>query len=174
VLAAIAAAGLVVANHNGGGQIVAAGRSADLVSFAATPPAGARVRPLAVEAAFHSPFMAPARGALADATQGLAVREPSVAVISNADGEVLLGGREVLARLVSQVTSPVRWDLCVARLGALGVTAVLELAPGGVLGPMVRRALPQVEVLALRSPEDLPAARAMLAEHAGAAVGAWA
>ena len=65
VVAAIEAAGLTPANRNGAGQIVAAGAHRALETFAANPPAGARLRPLAVAGAFHTSYMAPAQTALA-------------------------------------------------------------------------------------------------------------
>jgi [acyl-carrier-protein] S-malonyltransferase len=165
VLAAIAAAGCVAANFNGAGQIVAAGQSDALDRLVAAPPAGSRVRSLAVAGAFHTELMASARDALAAVATGVATADSAGGVLSNRDGAVLTSGAEVLLRLVDQVCLPVRWDACMATLAALGVTAVIELPPAGTLTALIRRALPGVETVALRTLDDLPAARELVAQH---------
>lgn len=165
VLARLDALGLVAANRNGAGQVVAAGTLPDLDALASDPPPGARVRPLDVAGAFHTAAMEPAREALAAVAAGVEVRDPRRRVLSNADGAVVAGGGELLRRLVAQVAAPVRWDACQQTLRALGVTAVLELPPAGTLCGLARRELPGVETLALRHPDDLPAACRLLAAH---------
>ena len=142
VLAAAAAAGLTAANDNGAGQIVVAGTLVQLAEFAASPPASARLRQLQVAGAFHTSHMAPAVELLTRHARSISVRDPRTRLLSNADGTVVTDGREVLARLVSQVSSPVRWDLVMATMADLGVTAVLELPPAGTLTSLVRRGVP--------------------------------
>lgn len=167
--AAVAAAldehGLTAANVNGAGQVVAAGTLPALAALAAAPPARTRVVPLQVAGAFHTVHMAPAVEALAAAAAGVAPAAPSVTLLSNADGQAVDDGAEALRRLVAQVANPVRWDLCMQTLAALGVTAVLELPPAGTLAGLAKRALPGVEIVALRTPADLDAARALIAAH---------
>ncbi len=168
VLAAIEAAGLWPANVNGGGQVVAAGAQDALARFAENPPARARVVPLQVAGAFHTPFMEPARDAFAAVAAEAAAASPRVTLLTNADGTAFgpdAAGADVVARLVSQIAQPVRWDLCQATLVELGVTGLLELAPGGVLKGLARRSLPGVETVAITSPADLPAARDLVARH---------
>ncbi len=165
VTAAIDAAGAYVANHNAKGQVVAAGTAESLERLAAAPPAGARLRPLAVAGAFHTDLMAPARAAIAAAARNVTANDPVAGVISNADGAVVNSGMEMLQRLVAQVCAPVRWDLCMRTLGSIGVTATIELAPAGTLTALIRRELPDVTALALRTPEDLEAAAALIDEH---------
>lgn len=157
-----AASGLQVATVNAPGQVVLGGPVEALAALAAAPPQGLRVRALDVAGAFHTAAMAPATSALARALDPVAGRRARCGVVANADGEVLTDPRLLLARLVAQLTGPVRFDRCVDRLRELGVTAVVELAPGGTLAGIVKRSLPGVPVVAVRSPEDLPAARAML------------
>ena len=166
VLAAIARHGLTPANVNGAGQIVAAGTLAELEAFAADPPAGARLRPLQVAGAFHTRHMAPAVAALRDAAAGVTVADPGVALLSDADGAAVTTGKEWLERIVAQVAAPVRWDLCMRTMADLGVTALIELSPGGTLTGLARRALPGVAQLAIKTPEQLDAARELIAEHA--------
>jgi [acyl-carrier-protein] S-malonyltransferase len=165
VLAAIADAGCVAANFNCAGQIVAAGPTAALERLIAAPPAGARVRPLAVAGAFHTGLMASARDVLSAAASEAATADGIGVVLSNRDGKLLSDGAEVLTRLVDQVCLPVRWDACMATMAALGVTAVIELPPAGTLTALVRRALPGVEVVSLRTPADLVAAKELVAQH---------
>ena len=165
VLAAIARGGLTPANVNGAGQIVAAGTLADLEAFAADPPPGARLRALAVAGAFHTRHMAPAVAALRDATAGVAAKDPAITLLSNADGAAVGTGQEWLGRIVAQVAAPVRWDLCMRTMADLGVTAMIELPPAGTLTGLARRALPGVTVTAIKTPDQLDAARAMLEEH---------
>jgi [acyl-carrier-protein] S-malonyltransferase len=173
VLARLDALGLTAANRNGAGQVVAAGSLDGLAALAAEPPAGARVKPLAVAGAFHTPAMAPAEEALAAVADGVSTRDPERLLLSNADGTAVATGHEVVKRLVHQVTRPVRWDLCQATLRDLGVTVVVELPPAGTLAGLARRELKGpgkgIEIVALRSPDDLPAGRALLARlaHAG-------
>jgi [acyl-carrier-protein] S-malonyltransferase len=165
VLAAIARHGLTPANINAAGQIVAAGAIADLAAFAADPPAGARLRPLQVAGAFHTKYMAPAVAALRYAAAEVAVTDPHLTLLCNADGAAVTTGKEWLERIVAQVAAPVRWDLCLRTMAELGVTAVIELPPAGTLTSLARRALPGVVQLALKTPDQLEAARELIEEH---------
>jgi [acyl-carrier-protein] S-malonyltransferase len=163
--------GLTPANANGAGQVVAAGTLDQLAAFAAEPPARARVIPLQVAGAFHTTHMAPAVEALGQQARGFTTSTPSVALVSNADGAVVRDGAEVLSRLVSQVSNPVRWDLCMETLADLGVTGLIELPPAGTLVGLAKRGLKGVEALALKTPDDLEAAQRMLHEHGGQTAG---
>jgi len=165
VLARLAELDLVAANVNGGGQVVAAGSLEGLAELAAAPPARARVVPLQVAGAFHTPVMGPAVATLAAAVTTSVPRTPQVTLVANADGAQVTTGTDGLARLVAQVARPVRWDLCGQTMADLGVTGLLELAPAGVLAGLARRTLPDVERVALKSPDDLPAARDLVARH---------
>jgi [acyl-carrier-protein] S-malonyltransferase len=165
VLATIERHGLTPANVNGAGQVVAAGSLERLAALADEPPAKARVIPLKVAGAFHTSYMQPAVDALAAAAADLSPADSSVPLVSNRDGEVVTGGREVLDRLVAQVSNPVRWDLCMERFAELGVTAVIELPPAGTLVGLAKRALKGVELLAVKTPDDLDAARTLIEEH---------
>jgi [acyl-carrier-protein] S-malonyltransferase len=165
VVAALEAAGLTAANRNGAGQIVAAGALDALEKLAEEPPAGARVRPLAVAGAFHTHYMAPAAEALGTYAAGLEAADPRPILLSNADGQGVGTGAELIERLVRQVTLPVRWDLCLGSCADLGVTGAVELAPAGVLSGIAKRELPGVELVAIKSPADLDAARALIASR---------
>jgi [acyl-carrier-protein] S-malonyltransferase len=170
VLAAIEAAGLHPANYNGPGQIVAAGSLSGLEKLAAEPPARTKVIALQVAGAFHTPYMGPAEDALAAVAAGITPGTPTKILLSNRDGSAVDHGPTMLQRLVQQVTAPVRWDLCMATLVELGVTAVIELPPAGTLTGLARRALKGVELVTVNTPDDLAAASDAIARH-GVALG---
>ncbi|MFI0939372.1 ACP S-malonyltransferase [Streptomyces sp. NPDC021020] len=169
VLAHLDSLGLTPANINGAGQIVAAGTLEQLAELSANRPEKARVIALKVAGAFHTAHMAPAVAALEALAPKLAVNDPSVPYVSNADGQTVNSGAEVVRRLVAQVSNPVRWDLCMQTFQERGVTAIIEVSPGGTLVGLAKRALPGVRTLALKTPEDLEAARELIAEDAAAA-----
>ncbi|SER88844.1 [acyl-carrier-protein] S-malonyltransferase [Streptomyces sp. yr375] len=157
--------GLTPANINGAGQIVAAGTLEQLAALAEDKPEGVRkVVALKVAGAFHTPHMAPAVETLAKAAAELSPADPKIRYVSNKDGQAVAGGAEVLQRLVGQVANPVRWDLCMETFKELGATAIVEVSPGGTLVGLAKRALPGVRTLALKTPDDLDAARALIAE----------
>ncbi|MFK4105558.1 ACP S-malonyltransferase [Streptomyces sp. NPDC019531] len=158
--------GLTPANVNGAGQIVAAGTLEQLAVLNEDKPEGVRkVVPLKVAGAFHTHHMAPAVEALAKAAADLTPGDPTVTYVSNKDGKTVATGAEVLERLVGQVANPVRWDLCMETFKELGATAFIEVCPGGTLVGLAKRALPGVKTLALKTPDDLDAARELIAEH---------
>lgn len=165
VVEAARAAGLTPANMNGAGQIVVAGTLEQLARFAESPPEGARVRALDVAGAFHTEHMSPAVDYLDRLSLAISTHDPRLRLISNADGQVVHDGREVLRRLVTQVSNPVRWDLCMNTMADLGVTALIEIPPAGTLTGLAKRALPGVETLAIKTPDDLDAAWAMIRDH---------
>ncbi|MGW8766168.1 ACP S-malonyltransferase [Streptomyces sp. NPDC055815] len=159
--------GLTAANVNGAGQIVAAGTLEQLAALEADKPEGVRrVVALKVAGAFHTHHMAPAVAKLEEAAKTLSPAAPTTRYVSNKDGQVVTDGAEVVARLVGQVANPVRWDLCMETFQELGATALIEVCPGGTLTGIAKRALPGVATVALKTPDDLDAARTLIAEHA--------
>jgi [acyl-carrier-protein] S-malonyltransferase len=157
---------LVAANDNGGGQIVAAGDLAALAELSENPPEGARVRALAVAGAFHTSLMAPAVEPLRALAATVSTSPTTISVISNKDGEVLTDGAQVLTRIVDQIANPVRWDLCMQTLKNLGVTGVIELPPAGTLVGLLKRGAPEIETFALKTADDVSAAREFAGRHA--------
>ena len=165
MLAALDKHGLTAANDNGPGQVVAAGTLEQLEALAADPPAKARLTQLSVAGAFHTEHMAPAVGHLGGLARSVSVHDPRTPLISNKDGQVVHDGQEVLARIVGQIASPVRWDLCLETMDDLGVTGILEMPPAGTLTGIAKRALKGVETFALKSPDQLDDARAFVQKH---------
>lgn len=162
VVARLEELGLTPANHNGGGQIVAAGSLPAIQTLASEPPSGTRVIPLQVAGAFHTYYMAPAVEVLRDAASVVTASDPRVTVWSNRDGARVASGAAFLDSLVSQVASPVRWDLCMASFAADGVSGIIELSPAGTLTGLAKRALRGVPAVAVKTPDDLPAAQKLL------------
>jgi [acyl-carrier-protein] S-malonyltransferase len=165
VAAALSKHGLTAANANGAGQTVAAGTLEQLAALKDDPPAKARLMPLQVAGAFHTEHMRPAVDVLSGYARAITTHDPRTRLLSNADGHVVHDGREVLRRLVSQVSNPVRWDLCMEAMRDLGVTGFIEIPPAGALTGLVKRSLPDVETLALKTPDDLAKAKEMVARH---------
>lgn len=165
VLAAIEAAGLTPANHNGAGQIVAAGTVEQLEALAQHPPRRAKLMPLSVAGAFHTVHMQPAVEALAHAATAVRPQQPRVTVLSNRDGACVSDGADALDRIVQQVAHPVRWDLCMNTMRTLGVTGILELTPAGTLTRIAKRNLRDAELFNLNAPDQLDDARAFTQAH---------
>ena len=166
VLSKLSEFDLYPANFNGAGQIVAAGLSSKIQQLVANPPQGSKVIPLSVAGAFHTSFMTPAVSKLSDFVSSLEPKNPSVKLWSNQSGQLVESGSQFLTLLVGQVANSVRWDLCMKAMVAAGVTGVIELSPGGTLAGLAKRAMPGVEIVALKQPEDLEAARALIASEA--------
>ena len=157
---------LVPANVNSNGQIVASGLLSNLEKLSENPPASTKVRKLEVAGAFHSQFMKSAESELEKEFAQVEVANSSSSFISNKDGQIIKDSSELKNRLITQITSPVRWDLCQAKMIELGVTGMLELAPAGVLSGIAKREMPGVELFAIKSPEDIPGAQAFIDKHA--------
>jgi [acyl-carrier-protein] S-malonyltransferase len=162
VLDRLAELGLTPANYNGGGQIVAAGALPALASLAEDPLRGTRVIPLQVAGAFHTAYMASAVDALRAAVTGVTPADPDLTLWTNRDGSVVSSGAQALDFIVDQVSSPVRWDLCMASFADAGITGMIELTPAGALAGLAKRGLRGTPVVAVKTPDDLDAAAELL------------
>jgi [acyl-carrier-protein] S-malonyltransferase len=166
VEARLAELGLEPANYNGGGQIVGAGSASAIGELQAEGPAGARVIPLQVAGAFHTRYMAPAVETLATYAAGMAVGDPVSKLWTNAGGKSVTSGEEFVQLMVNQVKSPVRWDLCMQAMVEAGVTALIEVSPAGTLTGLAKRSMPGIESVAIKTPDNLDAALALIENHA--------
>lgn len=165
VLAALANLNLEPANRNGAGQIVAAGAASDIALLLANAPAGSRVIALQVAGAFHTRFMHPAVATLETFAKDLDSQDPEVKLWTNATGQLQASGRIFVDQMVNQVSNPVRWDLCMASMLSAGVTAIIELSPAGTLVGLAKRAMPGVETVAVKTPENIEAALSLINNH---------
>ena len=168
VLNSITSFDLIPANDNGAGQIVAAGSLEQLDKLIENPPAGARVRALAVAGAFHTHYMQSAVSHVSEFVSKVQIKEPSSQLLSNRDGAVVASGKDAIDRIVNQIANPVRWDLCMQSLQELGITGAIEFPPAGTLVGLLKRATPGIETFAIKSPEDLPSAKEFANKHGGA------
>lgn len=162
VAASLATHSLSPANYNGGGQLVVAGPLAGLSALAENPPTGARVIPLQVAGAFHTSFMQSAVDTLAQAAGDVNTHNPVKSIWTNRDGSLVTNGKTFVSYLVDQVSRPVRWDLCMESFATAGVTGIIELAPAGALVGLAKRALKGIPTVAVKTPEDLVAARELI------------
>ena len=156
---------LVAANVNGAGQIIAAGSLESLARLADNPPDKTKLRPLSVAGAFHTKYMQSAVEALRGAAAYLAAKDPEITLLSNRDGAIVDTGTDALVRIVNQVSNPVRWDLCQKSMQRLGVTGILELAPGGTLTNIAKREFEDISTFAIKTPEDIAAAKEFILTH---------
>jgi len=162
LLARLADLGLSPANFNGGGQIVVAGALDALETLKENPVAGTRVIPLQVAGAFHTRYMQPAVEHLRGVAGGFEVSDPSLPIWTNRDGSTVASGTAFVDLLVGQVSSPVRWDKTMDAFAAAGVTGLIELAPAGALVGLAKRGLKGVPTVAVKTPDDLAAAFALI------------
>ena len=162
ILAALEAHGLSPANYNGGGQLVVAGPVSGLAALAENPPAGTRVISLQVAGAFHTSYMASAVETLREAASTVNTHDAAKTLWTNRDGSTVTNGRDFVDLLVGQVSSPVRWDKCMDSFASAGVTGIIELAPAGALVGLAKRALKGVPTVAIKTPDDLAAARELI------------
>ena len=162
VLALLAELELTPANYNVAGQIVAAGALENLAKLAESAPRGVRVMPLQVAGAFHTSYMGSAVDTLRDAVDSVTANDPAMTLWSNSDGAVVTDGRDALDRIVTQVSSPVRWDLCMDSMIDAGITGFIEVAPAGALVGLAKRGLKGVPNVAVKTPDDIDAAVELL------------
>ncbi|WP_185934739.1 ACP S-malonyltransferase [Mycolicibacterium hodleri] len=155
VLARLDALDLVPANRNAAGQIVAAGAISALDKLVEDPPAKARVRKLATAGAFHTHFMASALDGYSAAADAVTASEPTTSLLSNADGQPVGSAADAIAKLVAQLTQPVRWDLCTETMRQREVAAIIEFPPAGTLVGIAKRELRGVPTYAVKTPADL-------------------
>lgn len=135
--------GVTVANDNAPGQLVLSGeRRALAAAGAALRESGVRILELNVAGAFHSPFMADAVPAFAEALHATYVRAPRVPVWSCVTAQP---ADDVRRRLAEGLTAPVRWRETVQNLQAAGVDRFVDAGPGNVLAKLVKRIARQAE-----------------------------
>lgn len=152
---------LTPANFNAPGQIVIAGASA-AVDRAVQELKTRGVRklvPLPVSVPSHCALMRPAAEALAPLIAALPLARLRTPLINNADAAPLTDPEEIRSSLLRQLTSAVRWDESIREMGRSGCRLFVEIGPGKVLSGLVKRILPEAEVLSVSSAEGLKSLR---------------
>ncbi len=150
---------LVAANLNARGQVVVSGERAAIewVVRVARKKGAKRVVELAVSAAFHSPLMGPAAEEFRQYLQNIPFRRPAIPVVSNVTAEESYDPVAIKGLLVRQLTEPVRWIDCIARMRVLGAERFAELGPGRVLTGLNRRNARGIPTSAFGTPETVEA-----------------
>jgi [acyl-carrier-protein] S-malonyltransferase len=163
-VAAEAAQGEVcqAANDNGGGQVVVSGHKAAVERAVeiAKGKGAKRAMLLPVSAPFHCALMQPAADAMAEALGKTSVKPPAVPVVANVVAKPVTDPKEIVQRLVEQVTGTVRWRECVAAMAAQGVTTFYEVGAGKVLTGLVKRIAEGATGSAIGTPDDVAAFKA--------------
>jgi [acyl-carrier-protein] S-malonyltransferase len=153
------AAGVHVCNDNAPGQLVVAGPAAALDEFESLAERSrARVRRLAVGAAYHSPAMQSAVAPFSRVLERASFRDASVPVVANVDAVAHTQAGEWPALLARQLVSPVRWRETVQRMAAWPVDCQVELGASGVLTGLAKRIAPGLRRVCIDSPSSLAAA----------------
>lgn len=131
---------VVVANHNGHHQVVVSGADAsvDRVIEAAERGGGRGIR-LRVSGPFHSPFMEPARIALAKIIDAVPFHTPSVPIVCGVSGEAETDAVRLQGLMRTQMTACVRWVDVVDRLLEADVSHAVEVGSGNVLTGLGKR-----------------------------------
>jgi [acyl-carrier-protein] S-malonyltransferase len=147
-----------VANDNDPSQVVISGHKSaiDRAVEIARDMGAKRAVILPVSAPFHCPLMQPASEAMADALSTVVVEAPAVPLYANVTAEPTTDPDTIRNQLVEQVTEMVRWRESIANMTAAGVEEFVELG-GKVLGPMVKRIMPEAQVTSVISIEDIEA-----------------
>lgn len=146
-----------LANYNSPGQVVVAGTAEGVAAAAEVARTlGARkVMPIPVGGAFHTPLMATARHRLRKALATAAFTDPEIPVTANVDARPHVAAEEWPGLLSAQLCSPVRWRQTLEGLSGTGVTAFVEVGPGGVLSALARRSVPDGLAVSVSKPDDL-------------------
>ena len=117
-----------------------------------------RVIPLKVSGAFHSPLMGPAKNHLQLALERAEFRDPRFPVIANATAEAVKDASRARRLLADQLTAAVRWVECMqhaARMGGDGSTRFVEIGPGAVLAGLLKRIVPEANVVSLGTADEV-------------------
>ncbi|MBO4478573.1 MAG: ACP S-malonyltransferase [Lachnospiraceae bacterium] len=152
-------AGVVcVANYNCPGQIVISGEkeAVDAAAAELTKRGVKRCLPLKVSGPFHSPLLTGAGELLRGDLVQLKLQDPNPVYLSNVTADVVSKKEEITDLLARQVSSSVRWQQCVERMLADGVTKFVEIGPGKTLSGFMKRIDGSVKVVSLEKYEDLP------------------
>ncbi len=140
-----------VANRNSPGQVVVSGEKAAIEAAAelAKGLGARRAIVLPVSVAAHSPLMAEASAAMREVLASVEFREPTAALLANADARVILDGEGARAELVEHLTAGVDWVRAVEKMTADGVDTFIEVGPGKVLTNLIKRIAPDANAIAL-------------------------
>jgi len=147
----------VVANRNAPGQVVVSGERPAIEAGAelAKSFGAKRAIVLPVSVAAHSPLMAEAADGMREALAGITFQDPETPLLANMDGRPIETAEACRTELVEHLTTGVDWIRVVERMAAAGVTTFIEIGPGRVLTGLIKRIIPDAEVIAADDPGSL-------------------
>jgi len=156
---------LYAANINSQGQIIASGKVSIINDLINNPIEKTKIIKLDVSGAFHTPFMQIAKEKFISEIENETFNNSNYKLLSNSDGELITDANDLKNKLSNQLTNSVRWDLCQESMLKFGVTGLLEVAPGGVLSGIAKKAMPQVEIMTIKTPGDIENANSFIIKH---------
>jgi len=137
---------LTPANFNCPGQIVIAGHTKAIErAMERVKQNGKKAVALPVSAPFHSPLMKPAGERLGKVLEGITIQDLKIPVVTNVEADINQSKERVKELLVTQVSSPVRWEESMQKISGNGIEQILEIGPGKVLSGLMKRINPKVE-----------------------------
>mgnify|MGYP002510978374 FL=1 len=153
-----------IANDNCPGQIVITGEAEAVEAASAKlAEAGAkRCVPLKVSGPFHSCLLAGAGEKLAAQLEEVAVKEPKIPYICNAEAVYVRESAPIKKLLAMQVSGTVRWRETMELMIADGVDTFIEIGPGKTLAGFLKRISRDVKVVSVGTVQELEAAKGLL------------
>lgn len=129
------------ANYNSPGQVVIAGKAEEMLKvYEQLRNAGAkRVVPLAVNGAFHSPWMQTAVPLFAAVLDKVTMHKGKAILYQNVNAQPTQDVQEIKKNLVSQITAPVLWKQLIQNMIQSGCQEFITCGPGNVLGGLVKK-----------------------------------
>ncbi len=145
--------GIVIANDNSSSQVVLSGLP-EVVSEITKQIVCKRAISLQVSGAFHSPLMQEASDKFALELDKIVFKNATIPVISNADPSPCCDSKLLKNRLKDQMTNGVRWRETMNVMLDEGVSTLIEIGPGNVLGGLAKRSLSGVNIAHIASIND--------------------
>lgn len=147
----------VAANDNADGQVVLSGhlKAIEKAVEIASEFGAKRCIKLPVSAPFHSPLMQPAAEVMARALMQVEARDAQIPLIANVLASAITDHKEIVKRLVEQVTGSVRWRESVMYMKEQGVTDVAELGAGKVLANIIKRSDKEMNAFSVGSAAEI-------------------
>ena len=146
---------LYAVNFNCPGQTVVSGLRSSMPAFQEQIKAlGGRCIPLAVSAAFHSPFMAEASAAFGKARSAYTFSAGRLPVYANLTAKPYAAA-QTAETMSAQICSPVRWQETIENLIAEGFTDFIEVGAGKTLSGLVKKISADVRIFNAENAETL-------------------
>ncbi len=147
----------VAANDNSDGQVVISGHIAaiDKAVEIASEFGAKRCIKLSVSAPFHSPLMQPAAEIMARVLMEVEAHQAQIPLIANVLAEPITNEKDIIKRLIEQVTGTVRWRETMNYMNNQSVTDVYELGAGKVLSGLVKRSFKEINTASIYTPTDI-------------------